>query len=105
MRDSRNAQNSAAIWAEPRMRILTIRKSAFINNGNGILIGNRKQAEITIKDSIFDSNCAGGQAHQICISGTDTKLVIRGSTFRSHQDRCSYDRPGKHQNSRFRQKL
>ena len=83
MRDSQNAQNSGAIWAEPRMRILTIRKSAFINNGNGILIGNRKQAEITIKDSIFDSNCAGGQAHQICISGTDTKLVIRGSTFRN----------------------
>ena len=42
------------------MRILTIRKSTFINNGNGILIGNRKQVEITIEDSIFDSNGAGG---------------------------------------------
>ena len=83
IRDSRNAQNSAGIWAEPGMRILTIRKSSFINNGNGILVGNRKQAEITIEDSLFDSNGAGGQAHQIYISGTDTKLVIRGSTFRN----------------------
>lgn len=83
MRDSRNAQNSAGIWAEPGMRILNIRNASFINNGNGILVGNRKRAETTIDNSLFDGNGAGGQAHQIYISGTDTKLVIRGSTFRN----------------------
>ena len=83
LRDSRNAQNSAGIWAERGMKILTIRNSSFINNGNGILVGNRQGAEITIENSVFDGNGASGQAHQIYISGTDTKLVIRGSTFRN----------------------
>lgn len=83
LRDSRNAQNSAGIWAERGMKILTIRNTSFINNGNGILVGNRQGAEITIENSVFDGNGAGGQAHQIYISGTNTKLVVKGSVFRN----------------------
>lgn len=83
LRDSRNAQNSAGIWAEPRMKVLTVRNSSFVNNGNGILVGNRQQSEITIENSVFDGNGAGGQAHQIYISSINAKLVVRGSTFRN----------------------
>lgn len=83
LRDSRNVQNSAGIWAEPRMRVLTIRNTRFINNGNGILVGNGRGRVVTIENSVFDGNGAGGQAHQIYISGGDTKLVIRGSVFRN----------------------
>jgi hypothetical protein len=82
-RDSRNNQNSAGIWAEPGMKILTIRNSRFINNGNGILVGNRPGRVVNIANSVFDGNGAGGQAHQIYMSGTDTKLIIRGSVFRN----------------------
>lgn len=82
-RDSRANQNSAGIWAEPKMKILTIRNSRFINNGNGILVGNRVGRVVTIENSTFDGNGAGGQAHQIYMSGTDTKLVVRGTVFRN----------------------
>lgn len=83
LRDSRNAQNAAGIWAEPGMKILTIRNAGIINNGNGILVGNRQDAVITVENSVFDGNGAGGQAHQIYISGTNTRLVVRDSIFRN----------------------
>lgn len=83
LRDSRTVQNSAGIWAEPKMKVLTVRNSRIINNGNGILVGNGVGRSVTVENTIFEGNGAGGQAHQIYISGTDTKLVIRGSTFRN----------------------
>jgi hypothetical protein len=82
IRDSRTAENSSGIWGERGMKILTIRNSHFINNGNGILIGSHRGAVVTIEDSIFERQGAGGQAHQIYISGTDVELYIRRSLFR-----------------------
>jgi hypothetical protein len=82
IRNSRAAQNSSEIWAERGIKQLTIRNSHFINNGNGILIGSHRGAVVTIEDSKFERQGAGGQAHQIYISGTDVELYIRRSLFR-----------------------
>ncbi len=82
IRNSRAAMNSSGIWGETGMKILNIRKSRFFNNGNGMLIGQFPGVAITIEDSVFERQGAGGQAHQIYISGTDTTLVIRRSIFR-----------------------
>ena len=81
--DSRREMNSAGIWGEPRMRSLTIRNARFFNNGNGIIVGNIPGVVVTIEDSLFDRNGAGGRAHQIYMSGTDTRLIIRRTVFRN----------------------
>ena len=38
---------------------------------------------VTIEDSVFDRNGAGGRAHQIYISGTDTRLIVKRTVFRN----------------------
>lgn len=83
LRDSRTVMNSAGIWAEPKMKVLTVRNSRIINNGNGILIGEGVGRSLTVENTMFEGNGSRGRAHQIYVSGTDTKLVIRGGTFRN----------------------
>jgi hypothetical protein len=83
IRNSRAAQNSSGIWGERGIKNLTIRNSHFINNGNGILIGGHRGVVVTIEDSVFERQGAGGQAHQVYISGTDVELYIRRSLFRN----------------------
>jgi hypothetical protein len=82
IRNSRAAMNSSGIWGEVGMKVLTIRNSRFFNNGNGLLIGRFPGVVITIEDTVFERQGAGGQAHQIYASGTDIELIIRRSTFR-----------------------
>ena len=81
--DSRREMNSAGIWGERRMRSLTIRNARFYNNGNGIIVGNIPGAVVAVEDSVFDRNGAGGRAHQIYMSGTDTRLIVKRTVFRN----------------------
>jgi Right handed beta helix region len=63
---------------------LTVRRSSFSNNENGILYGVNTTGIVTIEDSVFDGNgtCegSGGCAHGIYINQV-TRLIVRRSTF------------------------
>jgi hypothetical protein len=63
---------------------LTVRRSTFSNNENGILYGVSTPGIVTIEDSVFDGNgtCegSGGCSHGIYINQV-TQLIVRRSTF------------------------
>jgi hypothetical protein len=63
---------------------LTVRRSTFANNENGILYGVSTPGVVTIEDSVFDGNgtCegSGGCSHGIYINQV-TQLIVRRSTF------------------------
>jgi hypothetical protein len=63
---------------------LTVRRSTFSNNENGILYGVNTPGIVTIEDSVFDGNgtCegSGGCSHGIYINQV-TQLIVRRSTF------------------------
>ncbi len=62
---------------------LTVKRSSFINNENGILYGVSVPGTVLIEDSVFDGNgtCEGsGCAHGIYINQVD-QLTVRRSTF------------------------
>ena len=62
---------------------LTIRRSQFHDNENGLLVGVSSKGSIVIEDSLFDGNgsCEGsGCAHGIYVNQVD-QLTVRRSTF------------------------
>jgi Right handed beta helix region len=68
---------------------LTVRRSTFSNNENGILYAVSTPGIVTIEDSVFDGNgtCegSGGCSHGIYINQV-TQLIVRRSTFiNTHQ--------------------
>ena len=70
-------ENGAGIRFEGRK--LTVRNSFFHDNENGILTGNRDDAEVVIEFSEFARNGAGdGYTHNIYI-GHSASFVLRGS--------------------------
>ena len=78
--------NGAGIRFEGRR--LTVRNSYFHDNENGILTGNRDDAEVVIEFSEFARNGAGdGYTHNIYI-GHSASFVLRGSY--SHEARVGH---------------
>jgi hypothetical protein len=74
-------RNGAGIRGEGQG--LTIRRSTFRNNENGILYGVNTSGTVLIEDSVFDGNgtCEGsGCSHGIYINQV-TQLTVRRSTF------------------------
>ncbi len=60
---------------------LTVVGCRFIDNENGILVGNDERIELTIERSEFGHNGAGdGQSHNLYV-GTIARLVVTGSYF------------------------
>lgn len=79
-------QNGAGIRFEGRR--LTVRTSFFHDNENGILTGNRDDAEVAIEFSEFARNGAGdGYTHNMYI-GHSKSFVLRGSY--SHEARVGH---------------